>query len=1322
MHQLTMASTTQALSDAPSQGLAPTLDQACSNAMNLQLAGRLDLAEPLYRAVLQAEPQHAAANYCVGMLNVQLRRPAEGLAFLRVALESNPKIPDYWLGYLEALLLSGRTEEAQATLALARRHGLAGDAAEDFAKRLEAASTPTAEPSPEPARAVSSESAGLAQDQEAALLAAMQQGDSIAALAQARGMTERFPERGLPWKVLGALFWAESRTDEALAAMKNSVRLMPQDAEAHSNLGLSLAKLQRFAEAEAWLRKALDIDPKFATAHYRLGMTYFMQARLPEAEAKLRLGISLRADYAAGDDELNYSNLLFIVSHDAAVDADSLFAEHCRFGEYFEDRASWPTHLNSRDPDRRLKVGFVSGDLRAHAIANFVEPLLAQLHDHPGLQLHAYYNNPTEDVVSRRLQTYFNDWLPIFALSDTQLAQRVMEDGIDILIDLSGHTALNRLPAFARKPAPIQVSWLGYPGTTGLCAMDYYLADRHFLPPGQFDRHFTEKLAYFDAFAPFQPYAAAPPVNALPALSTGSLRFASFNRLSKINDSTIALWSQLLHALPATHMMLAGITLEDGQERLIARFATHGITRERLTFQSHCKMEEYLALHTQVDICLDTTPYTGGTTTSHALWMGVPTLTIAGPTPAARQGASIQELVGVDGFSATSPADFIAKGLYWSEHLAALAELRAGLRARWQQAPGREPRIIATSLEHSLRHMWRRWCAGMPAESFSTPAAAATQVVPPASPPKRIKSPKSARANRRSDALFVRKQESAMLSMVERREFAAALALARTMTQRFPERGLGWKVLGAFISTEDSQEDAVAAMEKAVQLMPRDAEAHVNLGLTLAKLKRFAEAEAYLRKALDIKPDFAAAHYRLGMTYEFQGRFADAEASIRRGMALRTGLAEGDDELYYSNLLFLVSHSSALNADALFAEHCRFGEYFEARLRGSWPKHPNDRNPERRLKVGFVSGDLYNHAVSGFIEPLLEQLSGHPGLELYAYYNNIREDEVSRRMRGYFKGWYPVSAQSNIQLAKKIMDDQIDILIDLSGHTGFNRLPTFARKPAPIQVSWLGYPGTTGLSAMDYYLADRHFLPPGQFDRHFTEKLVYFDAFAPFQPYAAAPPVNALPALSTGSLRFASFNRLGKINESTIALWSQLLHALPATHMMLAGITLDDGQERLLAQFATHGIARERLTFRPRCNMDEYLALHHQVDICLDTTPYTGGTTTSHALWMGVPTLTIAGPTPAARQGASIQELVGVDGFSATSPADFIAKGLYWSEHLAALAELRAGLRARWQQAPGREPRIIATSLEHSLRHMWRRWCAGLPAESFEVAAPKLEN
>jgi predicted O-linked N-acetylglucosamine transferase (SPINDLY family) len=684
--------------------------------MSLQLSGRLDLAEQLYRAILQAEPKHSAANYCIGMLHVQIRRPADGLPFLRVALTANPEVPDYWLGYLEALLLSGRILEAKTTLARARQQGLDAPAAAAFAKRLDSAA---------PARSARRRESRLAETQERALLATLKQGDLTAARAEAESLTERFPERGLPWKVLGALLWADGWTAEALDAMQTSVRLSPKDAEAHSNLGLSLAKLQRFDEAEASLGKALALDPHFATAHYRLGMTYSMQARLPEAEASLRRGISCRSSYAAGDDELNHSNLLFILSHNAALDADALFAEHCRFGEFFESplRASWPRHANGRDPDRRLKIGLVSGDLREHAVASFIEPLLAQLRNHSALELHAYHNSAAEDHVSRRLRGLVRSWHPVCTLSDAALTNKIMDDGIDILIDLSGHTGLNRLPAFMRKPAPIQASWIGYPGTTGLRAMDYYLADRHLLPPGEFERYFTEKLVYLPGNVPFQPHDSAPPVNELPALASGLLTFGSFNRPDKINGATIQLWSRLLCELPNTRMLLGGIPRKSQHGELAAQFAAHGIARERLTFHPPYDMRSYLELHHQVDLCLDTSPYNGGTTTFHALWMGVPTMTLAGPTPASRSGAAILAPIGLHEFIATSAAEFVQMSLHWANHLSALAQVRAGTRERLQCSPGRQADVIAAALDAALRHMWRRWCAGQPPASFQTTGA-----------------------------------------------------------------------------------------------------------------------------------------------------------------------------------------------------------------------------------------------------------------------------------------------------------------------------------------------------------------------------------------------------------------------------------------------------------------------------------------------------------------------------------------------------------------------------------------------------------------------
>lgn len=507
-------------------------------------------------------------------------------------------------------------------------------------------------------------------------------------------------------------------------------------------------------------------------------------------------------------------------------------------------------------------------------------------------------------------------------------------------------------------------------------------------------------------------------------------------------------------------------------------------------------------------------------------------------------------------------------------------------------------------------------------------------------------------------------------------------------------------------------------MQTAVRLSPNDAETHSNLGSALIKAERFDEAHAALSQAVQIDPRFAAAYAHFAYLYELQGRYAEAEASLRSAMALRTRDSSTSEVLQHTTLLFMLSHNPSLDADSLFAEHCRVGALLEGKLRAAWPRHPNLKDPDRRLKIGFVSADFRNHAVATFIEPVLAQLRKLDALELYGYYNHETEDHVTARLRGYFAHWRPIFALSDLELTKQIMDDRIDILLDLSGHTSFNRLRAFAHKPAPLQISWIGYPGTTGLRAMDYYLADRHFLPPGVFDRHFTEKLVSLPAGAPFRPDEFASPIQELPALRAGNLVFGSFNRVGKINAATVGLWARLLRALPESKMLIAGIPTDGGRNQRLADwFAAEGIPLERLRFHGRCAMDAYLALHHQVDICLDTLPYSGGTTTYHAYWMGVPTLTVAGSTPASRQGAAVMNQVGLDSFVARDAADFVAKGVEWAGRLAELAEVRLCLRERWQQSPIRAPDVIANSLERAFRHMWSRWCAGLPCEPFEIDA-----
>jgi predicted O-linked N-acetylglucosamine transferase (SPINDLY family) len=710
-------------SDTSKQSASQILDGACRNARDLQIAGHLDLAERLYRSVLQAEPRHAAANHGVGQLHVRSHRPSDGLPHLLIALEAEPESHAYWVGYLEGLLAAGNVADAKVALSLGREHGLAGAAVDDFSRRLDAASPPPAKHSSPPRTA----SAKLRNDprgarqQEQKLFALVTKRRFADALVMARTITERFPERGAAWKTLGALSWPDHK-DEAVAAMRQSVALRPRDVEAHRNLALTLARMNLFDEAEACLRSALRIAHESAPIHSQLGDLFCLQDRMHEAIDCFRRSISLQATDGSVTSEAHIA-LLFLLSQ-TLTDPDALFAEHCRFAAIFEEplRKAWPRHSNSRDPGRCLQVGVVSGDFFNHAIVSFFEPVLAALQNVPNLKLHAYYNNVIVDESTERMREYFHGWQGVAEWSDAQLAKKIMDDRIDILIDLSGHTAKNRLMVFARKPAPIQISWIGYPGTTGLRAMDYYLTDRHWLPPGQFDRHFTEKLLYLPATAPFQLHAAAQPVNPLPALTSGHLTFGSFNRFSKISASTILLWSGLLRALPSATMLIGGIALDSQRQALIEQFAAHGIVRERLTFRPRSGMDSYLALHHQVDICLDSTPYGGGTTTQNAVWMGVPTLTVAGNTPPGRQCAGLMGHLGLEQFIATDAADFAAKGVYWAAHLNELAELRAGLRERCAHSPAQQPEAIVAALERTLRHVWRRWCTGQTPESFDITA------------------------------------------------------------------------------------------------------------------------------------------------------------------------------------------------------------------------------------------------------------------------------------------------------------------------------------------------------------------------------------------------------------------------------------------------------------------------------------------------------------------------------------------------------------------------------------------------------------------------
>jgi predicted O-linked N-acetylglucosamine transferase (SPINDLY family) len=356
------------------------------------------------------------------------------------------------------------------------------------------------------------------------------------------------------------------------------------------------------------------------------------------------------------------------------------------------------------------------------------------------------------------------------------------------------------------------------------------------------------------------------------------------------------------------------------------------------------------------------------------------------------------------------------------------------------------------------------------------------------------------------------------------------------------------------------------------------------------------------------------------------------------------------------------------------------------------------------LRVGLVSGDLCNHPVGYFLESLVDHVDP-ARVELFAYPTAHKDDELTARIRPGFAAWHPIAGISDDVAARLIHADGVHLLIDLAGHTAGNRLPVFARKPAPVQVSWLGYFATTGVAEIDYLMADRVGVGEAQRDQ-FTEAIWCLpETRLCFAPPVSSPPVGPLPAAASGHITFGCFQNLSKVDDSVLALWAKVLDALPGARlrMQCRELGYDPSRARLMQRMREHGIGDDRVSLLGRVERHDYLAAYHQVDMVLDTFPYPGGTTTCEALWMGVPTLTLAGDSLLARQGASLLTAAGLPDWVASNAASYVAQALSRAGDVEALSVLRAGLRDRVSASALFDAPRFARHFEDALWQMWRQ-------------------
>ena len=524
--------------------------------------------------------------------------------------------------------------------------------------------------------------------------------------------------------------------------------------------------------------------------------------------------------------------------------------------------------------------------------------------------------------------------------------------------------------------------------------------------------------------------------------------------------------------------------------------------------------------------------------------------------------------------------------------------------------------------------------------------------------------------------------------------FSRAIALA-------PDHAPAHLNLGNALKSLGQLEKAVASYRSALAIRPDFAAAHLDLGNVLSELGQSDQALRCCRQALEINPCFAEAHLNLGNTLKVAGRLDEALASYRRAIDI-----DPDFDVAHDNLLF--THNLILDQDprTMFADAIAFGQRVagRARPRTAWP---NDPAPERRLRVGLVSGDFRSHPVSHFLDSVLGALKLRGNVELFAYSNSRHDDAMTARIRAHCHAWRPVAGLSDEDLARRIEADRIDLLVDLSGHTEHNRLSLFAWKPAPVQVSWLGYHATTGVATIDYMLADRWSVSLEE-EAYFSEKVWRLpETLWCLTPPDAAPEVSPLPAQAAAYVTFASFNRLDKMGDAVVALWARVLHSVPGSRLLLKARALahDEARRRVVDRFAARGICGERLILEGPSSRAEYLAAYRRVDIALDPFPYTGATTSAEGLWMGVPVITLAGERFMSRQGVSMAMNAGLSDWIAADHDDYVACAVRHSADLARLAALRASLRARVAASPLFAAPRFAVNLEAAWRGMWQAWC-----------------
>lgn len=715
------------------------LEAAMAAALELHRAGEMRSAALAYENILRSHPKEADAWHMLGVLSHQLGKNEVGIKCLLNAIKLNPieaayhsnlgvvyrdlgRLPEAIAEYRLAILRKPDYPEAYSNLGQAlREHGELDDAERQLREALRL------RPDYVDARY------NLALLQQA-------QGDFDAAVNTYREVVAAQPDFVAAWNNLGVTLKNQGKFAEAREVLEQALEVNPELVEAyynlaqtyhaqghlveslecysrflverpgyapgHCNMGNALEDLGQVDQAIDCYREALRLRPNMVEAHNNLAHAQQVQGLIDEAEKGFRKALSLEPN-----NQTVLSNLLFFLNYQPKYDQERLLQEHREWETRHGSQITQRSHSNRRDANRPLRIGYISPDFRSHPVGQFMEPILAY-HDASQFQTYLYADVAVMDLMSQQLQQLAHQWVTTRWLDHEQVADRIQADEIDILVDLAGHTALGRLPVLARKPAPVQVTYLGYPNTTGLRAIDYRLTDALADPPDEPNLHSEQLVRLEPSFSCYAPRIDAPEVNELPAIKNGYITFGSLHTLSKLNGRVLDAWAKVLKSVPKSRLLIARDTLNGAaRERICVEFKRREIERSRLIVDREVyRGQGHLHLYSEIDVALDVFPWSGHTTACEAIWMGVPVITLYGNRHAGRMTASMIRTLGHSEWIADTANSYVHKARDLAQNTDQLALLRRTLREEMRQSGVCDGARFIQSLESAYRAMWRKWC------------------------------------------------------------------------------------------------------------------------------------------------------------------------------------------------------------------------------------------------------------------------------------------------------------------------------------------------------------------------------------------------------------------------------------------------------------------------------------------------------------------------------------------------------------------------------------------------------------------------------------